>query len=62
MANRGRTPLKVFDQYSDPMTLYEAGDYIKFYAIDEATFKEIETEIANNKFNKEKWVTNNHEH
>jgi len=58
----GRTPLKVFDQYSNPMTLYEAGDYIKFYAIDESTFKEIETEIANNKFNKEKWVTNNYEH
>ncbi len=58
----GRTPLKVFDQYSNPMTLYEAGDYIKFYAIDESTFKELETEIANNKFNKEKWVTNNYEH
>ncbi|PTE68039.1 allophanate hydrolase [Staphylococcus devriesei] len=55
----GRTPLKVFDQYSEPMTLYEAGDYIKFYAIDESTFKEIETEIAENRFNKEKWVSNN---
>ncbi|MCE5097523.1 5-oxoprolinase subunit PxpB [Staphylococcus devriesei] len=55
----GRTPLKVFNQYSEPMTLYEAGDYIKFYAIDESTFKEIETEIAKNRFNKEKWVFNN---
>ncbi|MCI2947680.1 inhibitor of KinA [Staphylococcus caledonicus] len=55
----GRTPLKVFDQYSEPMTLYEAGDYIKFYAIDESTFKKIETEIAENRFNKEKWVSNN---
>jgi len=53
----GRTPLKVFDQYSEPMTLYEAGDYIKFYSIDETTYNQIESEINDGRFNKEKWVT-----
>ena len=53
----GRTPLKVFDQYSEPMTLYEAGDYIKFYSIDEKTYNQIESEINDGRFNKEKWVT-----
>lgn len=49
----GRTPLKVFDQYSEPMTLYEAGDYIKFYSIDETTYNQIESEINDGRFNKE---------
>lgn len=55
----GRTPLKVFDQYAEPMTLYEAGDYIKFYAIDEQTYNQIKKEINDGQFNKEKWVTCN---
>ncbi|WP_180530670.1 5-oxoprolinase subunit PxpB, partial [Staphylococcus haemolyticus] len=55
----GRTPLKVFDQYAEPMTLYEAGDYIKFYAIDEQTYSQIKKEINDGQFNKEKWVTCN---
>lgn len=40
------------------MSLYQAGDYIKFYSIDENTFNDIQSEIAENRFNKEKWVLN----
>jgi len=54
----GRTPLKVFDINDDEMSLYQAGDYIKFYSIDENTFNDIQSEIAENRFNKEKWVLN----
>lgn len=39
------------------MTLYEGGDYIKFYSIDETTYNQIESEINDGRFNKEKWVT-----
>ena len=54
----GRTPLKVFDINDDEMSLYQAGNYIKFYSIDENTFNDIQSEIAENQFNKEKWVLN----
>ena len=54
----GRTPLKVFDINDDEMSLYQAGDYIKFYSIDENTFNDTQSEIAENRFNKEKWVLN----
>ena len=57
MANYWKNTFKVFDQYSEPMTLYEVGDYIKFYSIDETTYNQIESEINDGRFNKEKWVT-----
>ena len=37
----GRTPITVFDILRTPMCLYESGDYIKFYSIDESTFEQI---------------------
>lgn len=53
----GRTPLKVFDLNRSPMTMYEAGDYIQFYEIDQFEFDRIEKEIQDNQFDIDKWVT-----
>lgn len=52
----GRTPIQVFDAKRSPMCLYAPGDKIKFYAIDEQTFKQIENEQSGQQFNIEKWV------
>jgi KipI family sensor histidine kinase inhibitor len=37
----GRTPLKLFDLEKNPPSFFQAGDYARFYAIDEREFKEI---------------------
>jgi len=34
----GRTPLKLFDLEKDPPSFFQAGDYARFYAIDEKEF------------------------
>ncbi|MDG0842602.1 5-oxoprolinase subunit PxpB [Staphylococcus equorum] len=52
----GRTPIKVFDIHREPMCLYGAGDYIKFYAIEEATYHRILDEQQRDDFEIEKWV------
>lgn len=52
----GRTPIHVFDDKREPMCLYSPGDYIKFYAIDQHTFEQIEREQAQQHFDIEKWV------
>lgn len=57
----GRTPLKVFDLNRDPMTIYEAGDYIQFYAIDEQEYQRIEQSMKSEKFNLDEWVTNRYD-
>src|SRR5699024_4400040 len=51
----GRTPITVFDILRTPMCLYESGDYIKFYSIDESTFEQI-IEAQQGEFDIEKWV------
>lgn len=53
----GRTPIRVFNKDDQPMTLYQAGDKIKFYAIDQHTYQQIQDDIDKGCFNKEKWVT-----
>ncbi len=58
----GRTPIKVFDLNRNPMCLYEPGDYLKFYAIDEATYEQILDEMKQSDFNIEKWVKVQYEH
>lgn len=58
----GRTPLRVFDLNRTPMTMYEAGDYIQFYEIDQQEFDRISEEIQNGKFDIDKWVTNQDEY
>ncbi|MDN6699584.1 MAG: 5-oxoprolinase subunit PxpB, partial [Staphylococcus equorum] len=52
----GRTPIKVFDIHREPMCLYGAGDYIKFYAIEEETYHRILDEQQHDDFDIEKWV------
>lgn len=52
----GRTPIKVFDILRDPMCLYDSGDYIKFYAIEEETYHQIIDEQQQDGFDIEKWV------
>jgi inhibitor of KinA len=37
----GRTPLKLFDLEKNPPSFFQAGDYARFYSIDEKEFKEI---------------------
>ena len=39
------------------MTMYEAGDYIQFYEIDQHEYNNISEEIENGKFDIDKWVT-----
>lgn len=53
----GQTPIQVFDMNRNPMCLYQSGDYIKFYAINEQVFKQIEEEQKSEQFDIEKWVT-----
>lgn len=58
----GQTPIQVFDINRRPMCLYNAGDYIKFYAIDADTLTQIEQEQERNQFDIEKWVSVDYEH
>ncbi|MBN6203676.1 5-oxoprolinase subunit PxpB [Staphylococcus saprophyticus] len=58
----GQTPIQVFDINRDPMCLYNSGDYIKFYAINEQTLNQIEEEQKSNQFDIEKWVTVSNEY
>ena len=53
----GRTPLKVFDLNREPMTMYEAGDYIQFYEIDQEEYDQLSEDIRNGNFDIDKWVT-----
>ena len=53
----GRTPLKVFDLNREPMTMYEAGDYIQFYEIDQEEYDQLSDDIRNGNFDIDKWVT-----
>ena len=46
----GRTPLAVFDPLRTPPTLIEAGDWVRFEAVDEQTFLSIQAEAGAGRF------------
>ncbi|MEB6569265.1 5-oxoprolinase subunit PxpB [Staphylococcus auricularis] len=58
----GRTPVKVLNMDQDPMVIYQPGDYIKFYEIDQETYDEIVSAQQNREQVMEKWVKVSHEH
>jgi inhibitor of KinA len=41
----GRTPVRLFDPQRDPPVVVEAGDYIRFVAIDRGTYDDIERQV-----------------
>lgn len=41
----GRTPLELYDPEREPSILYEAGEYIRFFPINETEFKRIRREV-----------------
>ena len=41
----GRTPLRLFDPHRDPPVVVEAGDYIRFTAVDRDTYDNIERRV-----------------
>lgn len=46
----GNSPLEFFDPSQDPPCFSEAGDYLKFYAIDKATHQKIKEEVEEGRF------------
>lgn len=58
----GRTPQKVFDLDREPMTIYEAGEYIQFKAITQDEFEQIQADINAGNFELDKWVTYDNEY
>jgi allophanate hydrolase subunit 1 len=46
----GRTPLAVFDPLRTPPILIEAGDWVRFEAVDEETFLSIQAEAKAGRF------------
>ena len=41
----GRTPVRLFDPQRDPPVVVEAGDYVRFVAIDHGTYDDIEHQV-----------------
>ncbi|PNY87485.1 5-oxoprolinase subunit PxpB [Staphylococcus agnetis] len=58
----GQTPIKVFDIHRDPKILYQPGDKIKFYAINEEQFLHIKKYTQNGLIDYKDWVIINYEH
>lgn len=58
----GRTPIDVFDLNRDPKILYQPGDKIKFYAINEEQFLHIQKYVENGHLNYDEWVKIGYEH
>lgn len=42
----GRTPIKTYDPEREEPILFEAGDYIRFVPVDQATYQEIEAAVV----------------
>ena len=57
MANHWTYTIKSFDLNREPMTMYEAGDYIQFYEIDQEEYDQLSEDIRNGNFDIDKWVT-----
>lgn len=58
----GRTPIDVFDLKRDPKILYQPGDKIKFYAINEEEFLHIQKYVEKGRLNYDEWVRIGYEH
>lgn len=58
----GQTPIKVFDLQRDPKILYEPGDKIKFYAINEEQFLHIKKYTKKGLIDYKEWVMIDYEH
>lgn len=52
----GRTPIKLFNLDREKEVLLKAGDYLKFYPIDEEEYKEIEKKVKSNEYQIKKTV------
>lgn len=46
----GRTPLKLYDPAKDPPVFIQAGDYIRYVAITESEYAEIEEQVTTGRF------------
>ena len=46
----GRTPLRPYDPNRNPAILYSAGDYIRFVPITPEQYRELEREVAENRY------------
>ncbi|MFU2400755.1 MAG: carboxyltransferase domain-containing protein, partial [Clostridiales bacterium] len=46
----GRTPVKPYDPTRAEPILYRAGDYIRFFAVDEQEYRRIEELVSRNEY------------
>ena len=58
----GQTPIKVFDLHRNPKILYQPGDKIKFYAINEEQFLHIKKYTSKGQIDYTEWVMTDYEH
>jgi len=54
----GRTPLKLFDPGQDPVFLLSAGDYVRFFSVDENAFSIISDKVRSGVYQVQKEVLN----
>ena len=52
----GQTPVRLYDPLRTPPVYYNAGDYIKYRAIDEDEFRNIEELVKNGKYEVSSWL------
>ncbi|PWZ51669.1 hypothetical protein DD929_13040, partial [Staphylococcus pseudintermedius] len=52
----GRTPIDVFNPKREPKILYQPGDRIKFYSINEEQFLHIQKYVRKNQLDYDEWV------
>lgn len=52
----GRTPIDVFNSKREPKILYQPGDKIKFYSINEEEFLHIQKYVRKNQLDYDEWV------
>ncbi|ARJ49915.1 5-oxoprolinase subunit PxpB [Staphylococcus lutrae] len=53
----GRTPIDIYNPRRHPKILYQPGDKVKFYSIDEETFLHIQSYVHKNQLDYDEWVT-----
>ena len=51
----GRTPIKLYDPERTPPVYYQAGDYIKYKAIDASEFEHLQELVAGNAYEVKSW-------
>jgi len=52
----GRTPVTLYDPHRNPPVYYNAGDYVKYKAIDEAEFNDILDSEKNGRYEVKTWL------